>query len=68
MAQLRITYTKSSIGYRSDQVHTIRSLGLRKLGQSTIKEDTPDVRGMVHKVSHLVQVTALTEHTEHEDA
>ena len=59
MSQLKITYTKSAIGYRSDQGHTIRSLGLRKLGQSTIKEDTPDVRGMIHKVSHLVTVTEI---------
>ena len=61
MASLKITYTKSAIGYRSDQGHTIRSLGLRKLGQSTIKDDTPDVRGMLHKVSHLVTVTPVTE-------
>ena len=59
MSQLKITYIKSAIGYRSDQGHTIRSLGLRKLGQSTIKEDTPDVRGMIHKVSHLVSVTEI---------
>lgn len=61
MTQLQITYTKSAIGYRSDQVHTIRSLGLRRLGQSTLKKDTPDVRGMVHKVSHLVTVTEVEE-------
>lgn len=59
MSQLKITYSKSAIGYRSDQGHTIRSLGLRKLGQSTIKEDTPDVRGMINKVSHLVTVTEI---------
>ncbi len=59
MSQLKITYTKSAIGYRSDQGHTVRSLGLRKLGQSTIKEDTPDVRGMIRKVSHLVTVTEI---------
>ena len=59
MASLKITYTKSSIGYRSDQGHTIRSLGLRKLGQSTIKDDTPDLRGMLQKVSHLVTVTEI---------
>lgn len=59
MASLKITYTKSAIGYRADQGHTIRSLGLRKLGQSTIKHDTPDVRGMLHKVSHLVTVTEI---------
>ncbi len=61
MASLKITYVKSAIGYRSDQGHTIRSLGLRKLGQSTIKEDTPDVRGMLHKVQHLVTVTDAAE-------
>ncbi len=61
MAQIKITYTKSAIGYRSDQGHTIRSLGLRRLGQSTLKEDTPDVRGMIHKVSHLVTVTEVEE-------
>jgi large subunit ribosomal protein L30 len=59
MAMLKVTYVKSSIGYRSDQGHTIRSLGLRKLGQSTIKPDTPDIRGMLHKVSHLVTVVEV---------
>ena len=59
MSHLKITYSKSAIGYRSDQGHTIRSLGLRKLGQSTVKEDTPDVRGMINKVSHLVTVTEI---------
>ena len=59
MPQIKITYTKSAIGYRSDQGHTIRSLGLHKLGQSTIKDDTPDVRGMIQKVSHLVNVTEV---------
>lgn len=56
-AMLEITYVKSAIGYRSDQAHTIRSLGLRKLGQTTLKPDTADVRGMVRKVAHLVTVT-----------
>ncbi len=59
MARLKVTYAKSSIGYRSDQVHTIRSLGLRKLGQSVIIEDTPDLRGMVGKVAHLVTVAEI---------
>lgn len=68
MSQLKITYTKSAIGYRSDQGHTIRSLGLRKLGQSTIKDDTPDIRGMLDKVSHLISVAAVSDETETEDA
>ncbi len=59
MPQLKITYTKSAIGYRADQGHTIRSLGLRRLGQSAVKKDTPDVRGMIRKVAHLVSVTEV---------
>ncbi len=59
MGKLRITYTKSAIGYRTDQGHTIQSLGLRKLGQSVEKPDTPDVRGMLHKIAHLVVVTEV---------
>ena len=56
MGSLRIKYVKSSIGYSADQGHTIRSLGLRRLGQSVERPDTRDVRGMVHKVIHLVQM------------
>lgn len=59
MATLRITYVKSSIGYRSDQGQTVRSLGLRRLGQSVEKPDTPDVRGMLRKVAHLVAVSEV---------
>jgi len=59
MATLRITYVKSFIGYRSDQVQTVRSLGLRRLGQTVEKPDTPDVRGMLHKVAHLVAVSEV---------
>lgn len=57
MGKIRVTYVKSAIGYRSDQGHTIRSLGLRRLGQSVELPDTRDVRGMVGKVAHLVTVT-----------
>jgi large subunit ribosomal protein L30 len=56
MAKLRITYSKSSIGYKKDQKGTIRALGFRKLNQTLEHEDTPAIRGMVHKVSHLVTV------------
>lgn len=59
MAQLQVTWTKSAIGYRSDQAQTIKSLGLRRLGQTVSKPDTPDVRGMILKVSHLVTVVEL---------
>ena len=59
MARVLIRYTKSAIGYKADQAHTLRSLGLRRLGQSVEKPDTPDVRGMIHKISHLVQVSEV---------
>ncbi len=59
MGRLRITYVKSWLGYRSDQEQTVRSLGLRKLGQSVEQPDTPDVRGMIRKVAHLVSVAEV---------
>ena len=59
MATLHITYVKSAIGHRSDQEHTVRSLGLRRLGQSVEKPGTPDVRGMLRKVAHLVAVSEV---------
>ncbi|MQC19190.1 MAG: 50S ribosomal protein L30 [Chloroflexi bacterium] len=56
MAKLRITWTKSSIGYPKDQKATVRALGLKKLHQQVEQDDTRDIRGMVHKVRHLVTV------------
>lgn len=56
MAKLRITYTKSSIGYKKDQKGTIRALGFSKLNQTVEHDDTAVIRGMVNKVSHLVTV------------
>ncbi len=59
MGKLRVTYTKSSIGYSERQKETVRSLGLRRLHDSVIVEDTPSNRGMLAKVRHLVQSEAL---------
>lgn len=56
MATVTITYRKSAIGYRQDQKETLRKLGLRKLNQSVVHEDTPAIRGMIAKVQHLVAV------------
>jgi large subunit ribosomal protein L30 len=53
---LRITWTKSSIGYSKPQKGTIQALGLRRLGHSVEHTDTPVIRGMVEKVRHLVEV------------
>jgi large subunit ribosomal protein L30 len=59
MAILRIRWKKSTIGYRQRQRDTIRSLGLRRLNAVVEREDTPVVRGMVHAVQHLVEVTEV---------
>ncbi|MFP6679706.1 MAG: 50S ribosomal protein L30 [Dehalococcoidia bacterium] len=56
MAGLRITQVKSKIGYPQDQRATLQSLGLRKIRQQVIRPDNPAVRGMLHKVRHLVTV------------
>lgn len=56
MTKLRITYSKSSIGYKKDQKSTVRALGLRKLNQTVEHEDTAVIRGMIKKVTHLVTV------------
>lgn len=60
-AKLKITWKKSTIGYAQSQRDTVRSLGLRRLNQSVIREDTPVVRGMIHKVKHLVTVEPVTD-------
>lgn len=54
--KLHITYRKSAIGYEKSQKGTIWALGFRKLNQTVEHDDTPVVRGMVNKVSHLVSV------------
>jgi large subunit ribosomal protein L30 len=56
MAKLKITLVKSPISQKEDQQLTVRSLGLRRLRQSVIYEDTRSLRGMIHKVRHLVVV------------
>ncbi|MEI7771035.1 MAG: 50S ribosomal protein L30 [Chloroflexales bacterium] len=61
MSKLKITYSKSVIGYCKDQKETVTSLGLRKLNHSVIKADTPSVRGMIFKVRHLVSVEEVSD-------
>ncbi|HKL73551.1 MAG TPA: 50S ribosomal protein L30 [Clostridia bacterium] len=56
MAQIKITLIKSGIGCIENQKATIEALGLKKIGRSVVREDTPVVRGMISKVSHLVKV------------
>ena len=56
MAQLKVTQVKSKIGGNSAQRGTLQSLGLRKIGQSVVKPDRPEFRGMIRAVRHLVRV------------
>ena len=56
MAQLKITQVRSTIGGRQNQKDTLRTLGLRRIGQSVVREDRPAVRGAVRTVAHLVTV------------
>ena len=61
MVLLRITWTKSQIGYRAGHREVVRSLGLRRLNQTVVHRDNPSIRGMVHKVAHLVTVEEIEE-------
>jgi large subunit ribosomal protein L30 len=56
---LRVTQTKSVIGFKSDQGATIRALGLGRIGSSVEQVDNPAVRGMIFKVKHLVDVEEI---------
>jgi large subunit ribosomal protein L30 len=56
VAKLKVTQTKSSIGGKRNQRESLRTLGLRKIRQSVVREDSPQVRGLIHTVRHLVAV------------
>jgi large subunit ribosomal protein L30 len=59
MAKLRITLTKSPVGYNRDQRATANALGLRKMHATVEKEDNPAIRGMIFKIKHLVTVEEI---------
>ena len=59
MAKVKITQTRSTIKRPDTQLRTIQSLGLGKVNATVEVEYTPQIRGMVRKVSHLVSVTEL---------
>jgi len=54
--QIRITLVRSPIGYDKTQRATVQALGLRRLHQTVEKTDTPAVRGMINKISHLLDI------------
>jgi large subunit ribosomal protein L30 len=59
VSRIAVTYRKSAIGYKHDQKATIAALGLRKLNHTVEHDDSPAIRGMVHKVRHLVSVDGI---------
>ena len=56
MTRLQVTQLKSGIGRQQNQRNTLRSLGLKRIGDVVVKEDRPEIRGMVKTVTHLVAV------------
>ena len=56
MARLKVTQVRSGIGGTHNQRHTLRSLGLKRMHDIVVKEDRPEIRGMVATVNHLVTV------------
>jgi len=56
MPRLKVTQKKSEIGTKPQHRETLRSLGLKRIGDIVVKEDRPEIRGMVRAVNHLVTV------------
>jgi large subunit ribosomal protein L30 len=56
MGRLKVTQIKSEIGGTSNQRNTLRSLGLKRMRDTVVKEDRPEIRGMINTVTHLVVV------------
>lgn len=59
MAKIRIKLVKSIIGRKKDQVDTVKALGLKKLNSIVEQDDTPQIRGMINKVSFLLEVEEI---------
>lgn len=57
--RLKVTQIKSKIGNKPNQRETLRTLGLKRIGDIIVKEDSPSVRGMVSTVAHLVKVEEI---------
>ena len=60
-AKLKITLTRSTIGREKSQVRTVEALGLRRMQHSVVHEDTPQIRGMIRKIGHLLVVEEVQE-------
>ena len=58
-ARLKVTQIKSEIGGKPNQRETLRTLGLKRIGDIVVKDDSPSVRGLVRAVAHLVKVEEI---------
>ncbi|OYO23897.1 50S ribosomal protein L30 [Enemella dayhoffiae] len=56
MARLKVTQTRSEIGCKQNQRDTLRTIGLKRIGDVAVKEDRPEIRGMLNTVTHLIRV------------
>lgn len=61
MGRLQVTQVRSTIGSKRNQRETLRSLGLRRIRQSVVHDDGPQVRGMIATVRHLVAVEEVSD-------
>ena len=59
MTQLKVQQHRSTIGCKKNQRDTMRSLGLKRIGDVVVKDDRPEIRGMVDTVRHLVTVSEI---------
>ena len=59
MAKLQVRQVRSAIGRKENQRQTLRSLGLKRIGDVVVKEDRPEIRGMVDTIPHLVEVQEI---------
>ena len=59
MAKIKVTLVKSVIGCKKDQIATVAALGLKKIRDEKVHDDTPQIKGMVSKVCHLVKVEEI---------
>ncbi|CAB4341706.1 unannotated protein [freshwater metagenome] len=56
MGRLKVTQIRSKVGYKPELRETLRSLGLKRINDVVVKEDRPEIRGMVHAVRHMIKV------------
>ena len=56
MARFKVEQTRSTIGCKKNQRDTLRTLGLKRIGDVVVKEDRPEIRGMLQAVSHMIAV------------